>query len=102
MTVDFSTEITESRRQLIYTIKVLKENNWQSRHLCLGKISFRNKDVLRLTKTEIMCYQKIHSKRNTKGHYSGKENYLGWRSEMQEGMKSSENGKSKYYIKQQS
>jgi len=43
LTADFSIENTESGRKQLIIIKILKENNCQSRVQCLVKISSRNK-----------------------------------------------------------
>ena len=44
VTVDFSSDIIEGRRKWNSIFQGLKEKNCQPRILCLGKISFRNKE----------------------------------------------------------
>lgn len=70
MTVDFSSETTEARRNWHNIFQLLKKKNCQLRVLHSVKISFRNqgkiKNILRRRETKGICCQQITPKRRAR------------------------------------
>lgn len=72
MFIDFVWEIIQNKRQCNEIFKVQKEKEkkvFQNKIICLTKLLFKNKNMFRKTKAEIIYHQHSHTMRNAKGKF---------------------------------